>query len=116
MANMATGSCLAESRLQLPSFLLFLSLSFPLLAGFFRLLLVVVLALLQLRAEKSVFKFQQFNILSPQIVVAAGLLFGVHSNKLLIGCQRRRQHQTLPLPLPPALSLSHLLASQMTLV
>lgn len=114
MANMATGSCLAESRLQLPSFLLFLSLCW--LAGFFRLLLVVFLALLQLRAEKSVFKFQQFNILSPQIVVAAGLLFGVHSNKLLIGCQRRRQHQTLSLPLPPALSLSHLLASQMTLV
>lgn len=104
---MATGLCLAESRLQLPSFLLFLSLSFPssLLAGFFRLLLVVFLALLQLRAEKSVFKFQQFNILSPQIVVAAGLLFGVHSNKLLIGCQRRRQHQTLSLPLP-LLSLS----------
>jgi len=40
-------------------------------------------------AEKSVFKFQQFNILSPQIVAGEDY-DGVHSNKLLIGCRCRR--------------------------
>lgn len=39
-------------------------------------------------AEKSVFKFQQFNILSPQIV--AGKDYSpAHSNKLLIACRCR---------------------------